>query len=328
MHQISNVRIKNYRSIVDGTFPLSPYTPLVGYNNAGKTNVLQAVSWFIKKRSLTSSDFHDREAPIVVTATISGINADVLDALGENHRAKIEPLVNDGSLELRRTQLSPSAKVAEIRLEVRKSNEAGELVWEVNPAGIDAAISQLFPEPIFIGAMENATEDVGKFATGTTIGKLIKEIIEPVTAAHSGTVSAALAEIATKLTADSPDKDENLVALDNQIQTELTKIFPGVSAKVHIPTPEFNDFLKGATIKIFEDNFHNPDGRDAASFGHGAQRSVQIALIKCLSQIKKAGAAGAGRTTLLLIDEPELYLHPQAIEERLKNAFGFADVTA
>jgi putative ATP-dependent endonuclease of OLD family len=127
-------------------------------------------------------------------------------------------------------------------------------------------------------------------------------------------VADALADIASKLSAESVEKDENLVALDDQIQIELGKIFPGVSAKTHIPTPEFGDFLKGATIKIFEENYHNPDGRDAASFGHGAQRSVQIALVKCLSQIKRAGAAGADRTTLLLIDEPELYLHPQAIE--------------
>ncbi len=127
-------------------------------------------------------------------------------------------------------------------------------------------------------------------------------------------MTAALADIAKKLTADSREKDENLAALDAQIQTELTKIFPGVSAKIHIPTPEFSDFLKGATIKIFEDNYHNPDGRDAASFGHGAQRAVQIALIKCLSQIKRADAVSNDRTTLLLIDEPELYLHPQAIE--------------
>lgn len=314
MHQISNVKIQNYRSIIDGEFPLSPYTPLVGYNNAGKTNVLQAVSWFIKKRALSSSDFHDPEQPLIVTATISGITAEVLDALGDTHRPKIEPIVVDGCLDLRRTQLAPDARASEILLEIRKVNEDGEPEWEANPTGIDAAISQLFPEPIFIGAMENATEDVGKFAAGTTIGKLIKEIIEPVTAAHAGEVSAALESIATKLSADSPQKNENLVALDAQIQTELTKIFPGVSAKIHIPTPEFSDFLKGATIKIFEDNFHNPDGRDAASFGHGAQRSVQIALIKCLSQIKKAAAGGAGRTTFLLIDEPELYLHPQAIE--------------
>ncbi len=314
MHQISHLKIENFKSIIDGDFPLSPYTPLVGYNNAGKTNILHALSWVIKRSGLPESDFFNPESPIVVTAEISGITADVLDALGDTHRRKIEPIVIDGKIKIRRTQLSPDAKATEIRLEVEKTTDTGELAWEINPTGIDAAISHLFPEPIFIGAMENATEDVGKFAAGTTIGKLIKEIIGPVTEAHAGPVTAALADIARKLSAESPDKDETLVALDTQIQTEMGKIFPGVSAKTHIPTPEFGDFLKGATIKLFEDNYHNPGGRDASSFGHGAQRSVQIALIKCLSQIKRAGVAGADRTTMLLIDEPELYLHPQAIE--------------
>ena len=72
--------------------------------------------------------------------------------------------------------------------------------------------------------------------------------------------------------------------------------------------------MKSATIRIFEDGFEHADGRDASSFGHGAQRSIQIALIKCLAEVKRAAGGNAGRTTLLLIDEPELYLHPQAIE--------------
>lgn len=314
MHQISNIKIENFKSIIDGDFPLTPYTALVGYNNAGKTNILNALGWVIKKSSLLASDFFDPQNPIVVTAQISGITASVLDALGDTHRTKIEPCVADGKISIRRTQLNPNARTAEIRFEITAIDDDGNSIWKLNPAGIDTAISALFPEPISIGAMENATEDVGKFAAGTTIGKLIKEIIAPVTEAYAGPVTEALADVAMKLTAESDEKDATLVALDAQIEAELGKIFPGVSAKTHIPTPEFGDFLKGATIKIFEENYYNPDGRDVASFGHGAQRSVQIALIKCLSQIKRTGAAGAERTTLLLIDEPELYLHPQAIE--------------
>lgn len=314
MHRISNIKIENFKSIIDGAFPLTPYTALVGYNNAGKTNILHALGWVIKKNSLPASDFFDPQSAIVVTAQISGITANVLDALGDNHRTKIEPSVIDGQISIRRTQLQPNARTTDIRFEITAIDDDGNSIWKLNPAGIDAAISALFPEPISIGAMENAAEDVGKFAAGTTIGKLIKEIIAPVTEAYAGPVTEALADIAMKLTAESAEKDATLVALDEQIEAELRKIFPGVSAKTHIPTPEFGDFLKGATIKIFEENYHNPDGRDVASFGHGAQRSVQIALIKCLSQIKRAGAAGAQRTTLLLIDEPELYLHPQAIE--------------
>lgn len=85
-------------------------------------------------------------------------------------------------------------------------------------------------------------------------------------------------------------------------------------AKTHIQTPEFEDILKSATIEIYDQQYDQKNGRDASSFGHGAQRSVQIALIKCLSEIKRQAAGNEARTTLLLIDEPELYLHPQAIE--------------
>ena len=313
MHHISEIRIKNFKSISDGSFPLSDYTPLVGYNNAGKTNIIRAIAWAIKKSSLTAEDFNRIDQPVVVEATISGVSAEVLDALGDAHRGRIEPLVVDGCIEIRRNQSEPGISVSKIRIEVLK-NEDGESEWIVNPAGIDAAISALFPDPILIGAMENATEDVAKFGSGTTIGKLLKEIMEPVIERHSPAVAEALKEVGQKLTANAEEKDETLVRLDGQIQEELSNLFPGISAKLHIPVPDFSDFIKSGTIKVFEEGYEFPGGRDVSSFGHGTQRSIQIALVKCLAQVRKAGAANVGRTTLLLIDEPELFLHPQAIE--------------
>lgn len=313
MHLVSKIRVQNFKSIRDSEFQFSAYTPLVGYNNAGKTNILQALSWVIKKSSLLSADFHDPTQAVVVTAEVSGIDAGVLDALEQNHRNRIEPLVVGGSISLRRTQAEPGVGVSAIRLEILQMQD-GKEQWIVNPAGIDQAIARLFPDPIFIGAMENATEDVGKFASGTTIGKLIKEIIGPVAERNAEPVSEALAQVANRLSADGQEKDETLVNLDGQIQQELSRFFPGVVAKTHIQTPEFGDFLKSATIKIYDRQFDQDSGREASSFGHGAQRSVQIALIKCLSEIRRQAAANEARTTLLLIDEPELYLHPQAIE--------------
>ncbi|HAY66506.1 MAG TPA: OLD family endonuclease [Acidimicrobiaceae bacterium] len=313
MHHISSVRIENYRSIRDHKFPLSDFTALVGYNNAGKTSVLQAVNWLIKKNSLPASDFGNPEEPIIVTATISGIDEGVLDSLGQTHRQKVEPIVEDETIVIRRMQNEPGAAASAIKLAIRQIDEEGNETWS-NPSGIDQAIAQLFPEPIFVGAMENATEDVGKFGTGTTVGKLIKEIMDQVTEAHSAEVGKALEGLSSKLSAGGAQKDEHLVALDKRIASELANFFPGVSARTHIPTPKIEDFFRGATIKIYEDGFENPDGRDAGSFGHGAQRSVQLALVTCLSRMRREGGDNEGRTTLLLIDEPELYLHPQAIE--------------
>lgn len=313
VHHISELKIQGFKSISNASFPLSHYTPLVGYNNAGKTNILKAASWVIKKTSLAAEDFHNVNDPITVEAEISGITAEVLDALDAGHRARIEPLILDGKIRIRRSQAAPGQAASSIRFEVWKE-EDGQMVWAFNPTGIDAAIGGLFPEPIFIGAMENATEDVAKFGSGTTIGKLLREIMGPVIERHSPAVAEALQVVGRQLSANSDEKDETLTNLDASIQGELDRLFPGVTAKTHVPVPDFADFMKSATIRIFEDGYEHADGRDASSFGHGAQRSIQIALVKCLAEVKRAAGGNAGRTTLLLIDEPELYLHPQAIE--------------
>jgi|GEM_PF-4055624 AAA15 family ATPase/GTPase len=53
MHRLSQVRIQNYKSIKDLDLKLTDYTPLVGYNNAGKSNILEAmplVRDYLKRR--------------------------------------------------------------------------------------------------------------------------------------------------------------------------------------------------------------------------------------------------------------------------------------
>ncbi|MFB8830659.1 AAA family ATPase [Azotobacter sp. CWF10] len=55
--RISNVQIKNFKSCIDTELRLSGFTPLVGYNNAGKSNCLSAIQWLLRKTSLTEADF-------------------------------------------------------------------------------------------------------------------------------------------------------------------------------------------------------------------------------------------------------------------------------
>src|SRR5699024_7013903 len=52
--------------------------------------------------------------------------------------------------------------------------------------------------------------------------------------------------------------------------------------------------------------------RNFDSLGHGAQRAVQMALIRFLAERDKVRGESSSRK-FLLIEEPELYLHPQAI---------------
>jgi len=312
-HILSEIIIKNYKSIQNQTFELSSFTPLVGYNNAGKSNILEAIKWLLRKTTLSDTHFHDATVPVEVEGCISGITESILEQLPANHQAAINPFLFSDSIYIKRVQETPNVPATQVRLYVKSPGESGTMddPWRPNPTGIDQAIQALFPEPIHIGAMENSEEDVSKNKSTTTIGKLLSEIIGPIQTTYSTQLQTALDNIKELLDADGTARVTELNAFDADINGKVESFFPGVSIKIHVPTPELKEVFSKGTIKVFENL--NPNGKDVSALGHGAQRSIQMALIRHLADIKRTAGATSSNT-ILLIDEPELYLHPQAIE--------------
>src|SRR5690606_25580976 len=107
-HIISKIAITNFKSIVIQEFDLAKFTPLVGYNNAGKSNILEAIKWVLRKTSLGSACFHDPILPVEMTATIEGITGQFLENIDAGHRARIEPFLNNETLIIKRVQEVPS----------------------------------------------------------------------------------------------------------------------------------------------------------------------------------------------------------------------------
>lgn len=311
-HFLSYLEIENFKSIVHENFQLTSYTPLVGYNNAGKTNILHAIKWLLRKSSLPGEAFNSLDSPITVIGTISGVDAALLEQLAENHRNSIQQYIAEDKLSIKRVQNRPNDSATSIKLFVRNPNAANpQEEWVSNPSGIDNAIAILFPDPIHIGAMENSEEDVSKSKSTSTIGKLLGEIIGPIENAYADDLSDALTNLREYLDSDSEGRAAELVEFDNEVNSKLDAFFPDVNVRLHIPTPTLKDIFSKGTIKVYENQSIN--GRDVASLGHGAQRSIQMALIRHLAELKQVNDDHR-TTTLLLIDEPELYLHPQAIE--------------
>lgn len=306
--KITDVTIKNYKSCIDTKLLLSDFTPLIGYNNAGKSNCLSALQWLLRKSSLSDSDFYDKSKPVEVEATIKGITKALLDSMQDKHKRSIERYVHNETLNIKRVQLLPFDKAADIKLSVLDPDPASNQ-WVLNPTGIDNAISALLPEPIRIGAMENAAEDAAKSKTTTTIGKLLAQFLEPVRQAHEQDLNIHLIEVSRRIASDGDMRFGELNNIDTNVNEKVSDLFPGMSIKLHFDTPTIDDLIKAGTLKVFEGQ---GDGRDFTSYGHGAQRSIQMALVQYLAEVK---SNVTGSTTLLLIDEPELYLHPFAIEQ-------------
>ncbi|MCP9818605.1 AAA family ATPase [Synechococcus sp. Cruz-9H2] len=305
---LDSVEISNFRSVSSCALPLSTYTPIIGYNNSGKSNSITAIQWLLRRSLLAKADFHSAALPIEVVGTITGVTAAHVAEMPPPQQRQITPYIAGETLKVKRTQPPTASKAGEITLSVW---DPTTLSWNANPTGIDNALGALLPEPIRIGAMENAAEDAAKSKTTTTIGKLLAEFIAPVRAAHAVELSGFLQEISRRVSADGDMRFAELVTIENQITVKVNDLFPGIGAKLHFPVPELEDLVKGGTLRL-QEGTNSP--RDFGSYGHGTQRSVQMALVRHLAEVRRGAGPGLG-TTLLLIDEPELYLHPFAVEQ-------------
>ncbi|WP_374012990.1 ATP-dependent endonuclease [Pseudoxanthomonas koreensis] len=305
MH-LSHVKVYNFKSIQELDISLGRYNPVVGYNNAGKSNFLRAISWLLKKSALPESCFHDPSKEAWVEGTVVGVSS-AIHLLPENQQQQIEPFIISDQLTFRRIQKTPGTTASLVKLEVLD----GSGNWRANPTGIDNALGTMLPEPVHIKAMDDAGDDVSKFAAKNTIGLLIKYALDLARANNQSamqTVDASLAALGTHLNGQT--RIPELTSLESSATQSLASLFSGIDVQIEIPPPSLDEIIKSTTIKLVEQGSNNP--RAFADYGHGTQRTVQMALIQLLA--KYASQVGsAGNNTVILIDEPELYLHPQAI---------------
>lgn len=254
MHSISFVSIRNFRSCLSTDLQLHAFTPIVGYNNAGKSNILTAIEWLLSSTALGPADFNATTAPLSVEGRIEGIDEGLLDAMPPNQTKAVRPFLDGQSLRIKRTMpILGAASTAKI--EVRDpavTEESGTGAWKSNPTGLDSALKALFPTPIRIHAMESAGDDVGKSTKSNTIGKLIAAITETVKTAHADEFIEALRTIRNRLAADGCERAVELQTLDAETTAQLADLFPGLSLKKGAPvsTQARNPLLAAAAAAI------------------------------------------------------------------------------
>ena len=143
-HLLSEITIRNFKSIRVETFELTAYTPLVGYNNAGKSNILEAIKWLLRKNGLAENSFNNQSNPVEMEGKITGITAEILGQLPENQRTSIQPYLFVESLYIKRVQATPCVPAAQIRLFVKDPANIGTAnEWRLNPIGLDQALQAL-----------------------------------------------------------------------------------------------------------------------------------------------------------------------------------------
>ena len=303
--KLSKITISNLRSIQRETFPLSDFTALIGYNNAGKTNILMGIRWLLANFSLDISYFDDPNHPVEAEGIFEGITEQVLNRLGEEKAVEIEPFLVNATLRVKKIQRIPGELPGNIEFWAfcppNGKRKSGKDWVRVNDKFI-AAFNRMFPESIAIWDFEG----------NQAYTKLLHEIFKPLERRFGGELSEVI-ERFTELTCSGSDRQaEEIKSFDREVNTALRPLFPSVRVELDIPVPTLETFLKSASIKVVDED----DGfeRDISRMGAGSQRAIQMALIRYLADIKKHHNNHHLSRTLMLIDSPELFLHPQAVE--------------
>jgi len=279
----------------------------------GKSTILESLRWLLKPDARSASDFTDTKQPIVVTAKIEGISAAILALIPEpKHRTAIEPYCPNGILWIRASTDGTTAKSlkSEVWNPAVVEVDGKPKEWRSYPTGLPQAVSAILPEPLYIQAMKDVQKDFTSVAAGTSIKKLIEEIAEPVTKANAAEIDAALKTINDLLSGEGEARSKALIEFDAEATKTLEDFFPGLALQLELPETKVKEFFKSGSLNVREEG--KPDFTEFAQLGSGAQRAIEIALICYLARVATGAGANCARK-LLLIDEPELYLHPQGV---------------
>lgn len=306
MSRLTKIRIENFRSILNVDLCFNEISAFVGYNNAGKSNILKAIECFFKPGTKVSQEnFYDSTKPISIIGKIEGITSAQLSRMESKHRDKIEKYIINGAIILKRVAKGDNEHKVETSI-ARGDEDFDTAKYDKNPTGISNALAGVVPDVVSITAMFDALADATKQKSGTTFSQLIAIVL-----------AAGRDEFdnETKKDFNALNKyfkeNKRIKQVSSGISQAFNQFFPGSSAVIKFDSLTFEDVLSKAGISVKGES--DPIERSAEAYGQGLQRAAQMALIKYLAD--NNFGRDSSRGVIFLIDEPELYMHPQMIVE-------------
>lgn len=223
------------------------------------------------------------------------------------------------------TQAAVNTKIEEIISKL--SPDDLELRLAPLPTGIDASIKYFLPEPIYIAAVKDLSDEV-KAKDSSSFGKLLGILLK--TLEKSKDLEEILGSfnqlngLLNRIDSDTgilDDRIDLLKSIESLISGYLQENFPKTNIELEIPKPELKQLFSNTRI-IIDDGVRG----FVDTKGDGLKRSVTFALLRSYvehSKNQKAKKIIASEEEenqeeileqpyIFLFEEPELFLHPTA----------------
>lgn len=304
--KISKLQIRNFRSIENACITCTDFNIYVGQNNAGKTNLFEAIEWFYNgtpKGGTIQDLIFKRGEPnsLSVEITFSGAQDGAAKMLNAANRTKmLEVLGASDSISVRRCGEQDNK-----RFIVVEGKEIEKL-----PTGFDKAFNDFLPKFEYVNTKQYF-DAVAKYAKKTPVGIMLSGVLTTILEK-----SQRYKEFQQRF-ADLFDDDKSEIKVEfdklgNSVRVHLEKQFPDCTkVSFEVRPPVFDDLLKN-----FETSVDDGIETTADEKGDGMQRALMLAIIQAYADFRKQDE-DAGKSFLFFIDEAELHLHPTA-QRKLK----------
>lgn len=325
--KISKLTISNFRSIQHLEVELPQVCALVGPNNAGKSNILRAIQRVLARDWVTVSSFEEedvyvREPGLDVSITVTleppvafrkfkGADPVGIETLSfEYTRYKIGE--RKGQRRLEQKCFAPKGKPAMV---LAKAPRKGQPMQFEPVLGIPSEVRNQIPV-IYIGTNRSLKEQLPG-ARYSLLRQLFEDIDRDlhdpaqtvqVTKPDGAEASVPRAERFRELLEGALQllRTEEFRSLETSIKANVLRqlgLDPALDAdKLDFFFAPFDtiDFYKSLDLRVRESAFTI----SATELGEGMQNAFVLAILQAFEERRKQGA-------ILLIEEPEMFLHPQ-----------------
>jgi predicted ATP-dependent endonuclease of OLD family len=296
--RLRKLELHNFRSIESEVLDLGRFCALIGSNNAGKSNLMAAIALLVGEKwpltSIQDTDFRNLDTSVPIT-----IRGWFDEEFGLPGLDGVSGFCLEGSkTDLRYYPIDRNGD----RLRYR-------------PSGREAAISNEMRAKIpgiHVGVDRSASTQLRPTAY-TMFGRILRALNEHFRedAERQARFLVKIEEALSELRIEQLDTAEQAIRESLRVQTGLRDL--DLAFTLHDP----GDFYRTLRPRIAD--VAGAQKLDPEQMGAGVQSALIIALLEAFQALVRDGA-------VLLIDEPELFLHPHAarhlcsVLERLADA--------
>ncbi|MFO8089101.1 MAG: ATP-dependent endonuclease [Desulfatiglandaceae bacterium] len=179
--------------------------------------------------------------------------------------------------------------------------------WVDNPKGYANVLKGTLPFFVLVPAVRDVTEE-SKGTKSSPFGKLLYAILDTITQEKRAKIDGILGEVAKQMNRAGGEERVPLIAeTEKQLNTLLNDFFSGCDLEIEFETPTLEVLLNAPKLFV-DDGFRNA----IENKGHGLQRAVIFTILRRYADYMTAAPDGKKRNLVITVEEPELYMHPQA----------------